>query len=209
MYQLIRHQFDELVAQLPAHRTDLENGLLLALAGAVEPADVPDGANWLGHWKVTGQSVNGQGRETYTVLIGADRRWACNCPAHAFNGKPVEDLLGYDGVACKHIAAVALMMPHPQVPDKPGSVWELVERLVLAQWMPRPDGTIELPGTKARLKRVTRDGQDTVVIQTGRSRSKPLIRWAKNHQAISGGGQWQIVTGAKENYNGWVRKVTR
>ena len=218
----IRNQFDTLTEAHPELGTRLEAGLLLALAGRVEPVE-QDEAGFVVKWTVNGGMK-------YTVSMDQGY-WTCNCEDHIHQAPRVQYLEGWPGKVCKHVAAVAILARIPEMVPPPTNLLDLVRRLAQAQWMPAPPlGTktvqgkpghpilgkdrevkkrrdLDLPGTPAKLIWDQVGDRPVACLRVNRKTSKPLVHWVSLPDQTNR-GVWQLVTDAESRYREWVAELT-
>ena len=218
---MLKSHADYLITEHPHLSSQIQTGLLLAIAGRVKPIGDPDLA-LIRQWEVLGETytyTDGKSLcKTYTVrdLDTAPRRWSCNCEQGQTYGPLTADpstssghgFLGYPGRICKHIAAVAICWLECAFMEKPASLWELVTRRVSEQAVYLAAGeSIELPTPhKVKLEYYDKNGQSGLCLKTGKARSGVLARWLPN-LSMYGGGEWRLVGEAEGKYKEFVSKL--
>ena len=214
---MLKSHADYLITEHPHLSSQIQAGLLLAIAGRVKPVGDPALA-LIRQWEVLGGTYidNGAGRllcKTYTIrdLDTTPRRWSCNCEQGQTYGPLTADFLGHPGRICKHIAAVAICWLECDYTEKPASLWELVTRLVSEQAVYLAAGeSIELPTPhKVKLEYYDKNGQSGLCLKTGKARSGILARWLADPLDMYGKGEWRLVGEAEVRYQEFVNKLTK
>ena len=127
----LKSQADYLIGIHPELTSQIQAGLLLAIAGRVKPIGNP-AAELTRNWDVLGETYEGTSCKVYTVrdLATTPRRWSCNCRQGQTYGPLTADFLGHPGRVCKHVAAVGILWLECEYPEKPASLYDLFARLV-------------------------------------------------------------------------------
>ena len=200
---MLKSQADYLIEQNPHLSSQIQAGLLLAVAGRVNPLDDPD-TGLVRHWTVLGDTFEVTYCKTYTVrdLDTTPRRWSCNCEQGQTYGPLTPDFLGHPGRICKHITAVGILWLECEYPERPASLYDLFTRLVQEQAIYLGAGeSIELPTPhKVKLEYYNQNGKDGLCLKTGRARSEVLARWLPVEGQASG-GEWRMVGEARVRYD--------
>src|SRR3990172_1508078 len=213
---MLKSQADYLITEHPHLSSQIQAGLLLAIAGRVKPIGDPALA-LIRQWEVLGKTYidNGAGRllcKPYTVrdLDTIPRRWSCNCEQGQTYGPLTADFLGHPGRICKHIAAIALCWLECDYMENPASLWELVTRLVSEQAIYLTAGeSVELPTPhKVKIEYYDKNGQSGLCLKTGKARSEVLARWLPI-EGQAAGGEWRLVGEAEGKYKEFVNKLTK
>ncbi len=201
----LKNQADYLITEHPDLASQIQAGLLLAIAGRVKAIGDPD-AGLIRQWEVLGESYEGSQCKVYTVrdLDTTPRRWSCNCEQGATYGPLTADFLGHPGRICKHIAAVGILWLECDYPEKATTLWELVTRLVSEQGIYlAPNQYIELPHPrKVKLEYSISNGRDGLVLKMGTHRSETLAVLGQ-----PGGEGWRLVGEAEARYQEFVSKI--
>ncbi len=207
---MLKSQADYLITEHPHLSSQIQAGLLLAIAGRVKP--IGDPAETLTrNWEVLGESYEGTYCKAYTVrdLDTTPRRWSCNCKQGQTYGPLTHGFLGKgDSRICKHIAAVGILWLACEYPEKPASLWELFTQLVSEQAVYLVAGdSVELPTPhKVKLEYYDKNGQSGLCLKTGRVRSEVLARWLPKIEAMSG-GEWRLVREAEARYDKFKKEL--
>ena len=207
---MLRSQADYLIEHNPHLSSQIQAGLLLAIAGRVKPMIDP-GEDITRTWSVLGETYEGNLCKTYTVkdmTYIIPRRWSCTCEQGQTYGPLTADFLGHPGRICKHIAAVGILWLECMYPEKPTSLYDLFTRLVQEQAIYLGAGeAVELPTPhKIKLEYYDKNGQSGLCLKTGRARSEVLARWLPIQDTASG-GEWRLVGEAGVRYREFVSKI--
>mgnify|MGYP001578508531 CR=1 FL=1 len=183
---MLKSQADYLIVEHPNLSSQIQAGLLLAVAGRVKPIGDPAEA-LTRNWEVLGETYEGTQCKVYTVrdLDTTPRRWSCNCEQGQTYGPLTPDFIGHPGRICKHIAAVGILWLACEYPEKPASLWDLFTRLVQEQAIYLVAGeAVELP-TPHKVKMEYYNG---LRLKRGRVRSEILARWVLPVDS----GEWRV-----------------
>ncbi len=205
----LKSQADYLITEHPHLSSQVQAGLLLAVAGRVKPIGDP-AESLTRNWEVLGETYEGTYCKTYIVrdLDTTPRRWSCNCEQGQTYG-PLAIFLGKgESRICKHIAAVGILWLECVYPEKPTSLYDLFTRLVFEQAVYLVAGeAVELPTPhKVKLEYYDKNGQSGLCLKTGKARSGVLARWLPKIEAMSG-GEWRIVGEAEVRYDKFKREL--
>ena len=207
---MLKSQADYLIAEHPSLATQIQAGLLLAIAGRVTPLGNQVDA-LTRTWEVLGTTYEGNSCKFYTVRdldMIPRRRWSCNCKQGETYGPICTDFLERTGHICKHIAAVAICWLECEHKEKPTSLYDLLSRLISEQAIYLVAGeSVELPHPKGiKLEYYDQNGKSGLCLKTGRARSEVLARWLPRIEAMSG-GEWRLVGEARSRYDKFVEGI--
>ncbi len=206
---MLKSQADYLITEHPSLASQIQAGLLLAVAGRVKPIGDP-AAELTRNWEVLGETYEGTSCKVYTVrdLATTPRRWSCNCQQGQTYGPLTPDFLGHPGRVCKHIAAVGILWLECEYPEKPASLYDLVSRLVSEQAIYLAAGeAVKLPTPhKVKLEYYDQNGRSGLCLKTGRARSDVLARWLPVEGQVTG-GEWRLVGEARSQYEAFVEGI--
>jgi hypothetical protein len=186
--QQIGNATRQLIAEHPNLTRQLEDGLLIVLAGKAMPHKEIGKGDYL--------------VKQYTVQLGGTpNRWLCNCVRGNREGYAhIEMLYGSPGKICKHMAAVAICWKALLWPAQPGNLLGFVERVVLTGAMLQGGPIRDTPYPGVKLVRASRiaNGHEYVALalKKGREQSGDL--------ACNQGGRWQMAYEASDRYETWA-----
>ncbi len=207
---MLKSQADYLIGIHPELTSQIQAGLILAIAGRVKPIGNP-AAELPRNWDVLGETYEGTSCKVYTVrdLATTPRRWSCNCQQGQTYGPLTADFLGHPGRVCKHVASVGILWLECEYPEKPTSLYDLLSRLVSEQAIYLGAGeAIELPTPhKVKLEYYDQNGKSGLCLKTGRVRSEVLARWLPKIEVMSG-GEWRLVGEARSRYDKFVEGLS-
>ncbi len=204
-----KSQADYLITEHPSLSSQIQGGLILAIAGRVKPIGDP-AAGLTRNWDVLGETYEAGKCKVYTVrdLDTTPRRWSCNCEQGESYGPLTADFIGHPGRICKHIAAVAICWLECDYVEKPASLYDLLIRLVSEQAIYLLAGeSIKLPTPHGiRLEYYSKNGKDGLCLKTGKARSDILAWWLPFVDQISD-GEWRLAGEAEARYQAFVSKI--
>ncbi len=200
----LKSQADYLITEHPSLASQIQAGLILAIAGRVTPLDGPGTGDITRNWEVLGETYDDGKCKVYTVrdLATTPRRWSCNCQQGESYGPLTPDFIGHPGRICKHIAAVGILWLECEYPEKPASLYGLLTRLVSEQAIYLVVGqSVELP-TPHKVRLEYYPGKEGLCLKTGKVRSEVLAV-----EGMPGGEGWRMVGEAKTRYQEFVSRI--